>query len=118
MFDTVGSFGMAGNRDEGNKDLSIPDNVQAVRHAISRDESRYFFPLTSAIDPSNPRDPRIIEKVFEGVHTDVGCCYLDDDSLSRDPLYWAWNELGRLNVPVESYPGKYNQWGQSRMPLS
>ena len=107
LFDTVGSFGLAGNQDEGNKDLSIPDNVQAVRHAISRDEKRDLFPLTSAIDPSNPNDPRIIEKVFEGSHTDVGCCYLDDDSLSQDPLFWTWNELKKLNVPIDSLPPKY-----------
>jgi RHS repeat-associated protein len=107
LFDTVGSFGLAGNQDEGNKDLSIPPNVQNVFHAISRDETRSGFPLSSVIDPDNPNDPRIRERSFTGVHTDIGCCYADDESLSYDPLYWIWNELDALNVPIDSLPPEY-----------
>lgn len=68
----VGSFGQAGDSKEGHKNLTIPPNAQTIRHAISEDENRDGFPLTSAIDIGNPRDLRIKEQVFEGVHTDVG----------------------------------------------
>lgn len=66
-----------------------------------------FFPLTSAIDPRNPNDPRIVEKVFRGVHTDIGCCYQNDDSLSRDALFWIWNEAKSINVPFDMLPAEY-----------
>lgn len=99
IYDTVGSFGQAGDSEEGHKNLTIPPNAQTIRHAISEDENRDGFPLTSVIDLGNPRDLRIKEQVFEGVHTDVGGGYQDDDSLSRDSLYWMTKEAQSVGVP-------------------
>lgn len=44
-----------------------------------KNRSGRFFPFTSAIDPRNPNDLRIVEKVFRGDHADRGCCYQNDD---------------------------------------
>jgi RHS repeat-associated protein len=104
LFDTVGSFGIPGDATEGGLDLSIAPNVKNVRHAVARDEKRDSFPLSSAIDPTNVQDPRIVEKIFPGVHSDIGGGYPDDDSLANDALYWMYQEAARLGVPVSGYP--------------
>jgi hypothetical protein len=101
IYDTVGSFGIAGNGYEGNKVLSIAPNVQNVRHAIANDEQRGLFPLTSAVDLNNLNDPRIIEKGFSGVHGDIGGIYSDDDSLSHDALYWMREQSVSIGVPFK-----------------
>lgn len=99
LFDTVGSFGIPGDNDEWNKRMSIAPNVETVRHAVSADENRVFFPLTSVIDPFNPDDPRIVEKVFDGYHTDIGGGAYPDNYLANDSLNWMVNELRAAGAP-------------------
>ncbi|MCB1604966.1 MAG: DUF2235 domain-containing protein, partial [Xanthomonadales bacterium] len=107
IFDTVGSFGKPGDASEVGFDTSISPNVDVVRHAVAKDEMRSSFPLTSAIDPTNPNDPRIQERMFTGVHSDIGGSYSDDDSLSHDSLYWIYEEAKKAGVPVKPYPDKW-----------
>ena len=105
LFDTVGSFGIPGDNDEWNKRMSIAPNVETVRHAVSADENRVFFPLTSVIDPFNPDDPRIVEKAFEGYHTDIGGGTYPDNYLANDSLNWMVNELRASGAPFRMPSG-------------
>ncbi len=104
IFDTVASMGIAGNATNLTYELAIPPNVQNVRHAVASDEFRSLFPLASAVDPFNPDDPRVIERVFRGAHSDLGGGYKEingdrGDQLSLAPLQWIWKEGRDLGVP-------------------
>jgi len=46
LFDTVGSFGIPGNRIDIGYNFNIPPNVKVARQAVAADEKRYLFPLT------------------------------------------------------------------------
>jgi len=103
LFDTVGSFGVPGNSVNIGYNLSIPNNVENVRHAVAADEKRGMFPLTSVLSTASPPwDPiqsrRIQEAEFPGAHSDVGGGYRDGD-LSDRPLKWMWREGRNVGVP-------------------
>lgn len=100
LFDTVASFGLPGNNINWGQNLSIPENVDFVRHAVALDEKREMFPLSSALSgPRHPRsDPRIVERGFVGAHSDIGGGYEEGDR-SNFALMWMRNEGGRLGVP-------------------
>jgi RHS repeat-associated protein len=100
LFDTVASFGIPGNGIDLGYDFSIPPNVQTVRHAVAENAYRGTFPLMEARDPSCPPDDRIVEKSFEGAHSAIGGGYKDDDTLSRIPLSWMWNEMKLAGLPM------------------
>jgi RHS repeat-associated protein len=99
LFDTVASFGIPGNDINLGYDLSIPGNVENVRHAIAQDEYRGMFPLTSVLDPNGANlDPRIVERPFRGAHSDVGGGYEVGDR-SNFALNWMYHEAIRVGVP-------------------
>lgn len=92
-WDTVSSVGWVYNavrfpftRATKNPDLNI------VRHAISIDERRAFFPSNAFGDPSNDRQD-VLEVLFAGVHSDVGGSYPESKSqLSKIALRWMLGE--------------------------
>ncbi|MDD4870755.1 MAG: DUF2235 domain-containing protein [Kiritimatiellae bacterium] len=100
LFDTVASFGLPGNNVNVGYDLSIPGNVENVRHAVALDEKRGMFPLSSVLSgPNDPNaDPRIVEQGFRGAHSDIGGGYTDGD-LSNFALMWMRNEAVAASVP-------------------
>ena len=101
LFDTVASFGIPGNAIDIGYDFSVPPNVRTVRHAIARDEPRGTFPSMRISSDDCPPDNRIVEKEFDGSHSDIGGGYEDDDTLSRIPLSWMWSEMKRAGLPVD-----------------
>jgi uncharacterized protein (DUF2235 family) len=105
LFDTVASFGWPGNDVDWGQDLSIPANVENVRHATALDEKRGKFPLSSVLsDPSNPFvDTRIVEAGFSGVHSDIGGGYEDGDR-SNLALMWMHDEGVSVGVPFGALP--------------
>jgi len=107
IFDTVASFGIPGNRVDAGYDFSIPENVQNVRHAIARDESRHLFPLVK-IKGNKTR----VEKMFPGVHSDVGGGYGDNIDIQMGPLLWMWQEGVAAGVPW-NMPSELNGWNSS-----
>ncbi len=109
LFDTVPSFGQPGNHIDMGYNLSIPNNVQNVRHAIARDERRELFPLAS-IAPS----PSRIERMFPGVHSDVGGGYAESETqeIQYGPLLWMWQEGRSLDVPWDM-PEVLKGWNPS-----
>jgi len=89
VWDTVSSVGWVYNavvfpytRADSNPDLNI------VRHAISLDERRAFFPSNSYGPPHDDHQD-VMEVLFSGVHSDVGGSYPEPNSqLSKIPLQW------------------------------
>lgn len=89
VWDTVSSVGWVYNavhfpftRATKNPDLNI------VRHAVSIDERRAFFPSNSFGEPNNQQQD-VVEVLFAGVHSDVGGSYAEEQSqLSKVALRW------------------------------
>jgi hypothetical protein len=70
LFDTVGSFFMPGNDDEGCFDLGLPQGcAQHIVHLVAAQEWRENFPLTSIIPGEGE------EIVMAGAHADIGGGY-------------------------------------------
>ncbi len=111
IYDTVGSFGAAGNKKDIGKDFYVPDNVQIVRHAVAIHERRNNFELTSIYPHEGYTDPtgRLVEKAFPGAHSDVGGGYADN-YLAREPLQWIYNEARRAGIRLD-----YETLGMSSM---
>ncbi|MDA8139733.1 MAG: DUF2235 domain-containing protein [Desulfobacteraceae bacterium] len=76
IFDSVGSFYMPGNADEGfvNPYL-VAHSAELVYHPVARNEIRHYFPLTSICSPGDVCPANFIEERFFGVHSDVGGGY-------------------------------------------
>ncbi len=72
LFDSVGSFGLPGDDDEGFVNPYLASGTaDFVYHLTSRDEIRQNFPLTRIV----PGDPAWVEEDTFGVHSDVGGGY-------------------------------------------
>lgn len=70
LFDTVGSFFLPGNDDEGCFDLGLPQGcAQHIVHLVAAQEWRENFPLTSIIPGAGE------EIVMAGAHADIGGGY-------------------------------------------
>ena len=92
IFDTVASFGLPGTNWGGGttKDLTIPAQVEACHHFVAAHEVRFSFPVDLVRD-RGVYHGNMIEKVYPGVHSDVGGGYEPDnqgrkDTLARVPL--------------------------------
>lgn len=73
LFDTVGSFGLPGNADEGDFDVALPAAVVAkTRHLTAADEYRRNFPLRSIYDNALNTGN---EEACPGAHADIGGGY-------------------------------------------
>ena len=91
LWDTVGSFGVPGNRVNLAWDLDLPDNVDKCYHALALDERRRTFPVTrlSARVHDVNQEGRLFEVWFRGVHSDVGGGN-GNPGLSSIPLNWMF----------------------------
>lgn len=97
LFDTVSTgFG-------GLYNLSIPSQAENVLHLTAQDEHRRFFPLVSAVDPSNPTDPRILELTMPGAHSNVGGSY-DPHGLGDLNMSLAYKYMERVGIPMAPLP--------------
>ncbi|MFA0485036.1 DUF2235 domain-containing protein [Vibrio sp. 10N.222.55.B11] len=75
LFDTVGSFYLAGNNDEGNFHLGLePTMANTVLQLVAEHEYRKNFPLTS-LSRDNWLPDNFHQEHFPGCHTDVGGGY-------------------------------------------
>jgi hypothetical protein len=99
LFDTVGSVGIPGNNINPGLDLAIPANAENVLHLTAGDEHRSMFPLSSAVDPTRPDDPRISEVELPGAHSDVGGSY--PNAYSKIPLHIAQQYMVDRGVHVK-----------------
>uniref|UniRef100_A6VW92 T6SS Phospholipase effector Tle1-like catalytic domain-containing protein n=1 Tax=Marinomonas sp. (strain MWYL1) TaxID=400668 RepID=A6VW92_MARMS len=96
LFDTVGSFYLPGNKDNGVFNLHV--NSADVGHALqicAHHEYRVNFPLTS-LKTRGQLAPNFYEEVFPGAHTDVGGGY---------PFVEQYNKTDlpkRYGIPIKS----------------
>ncbi len=75
LFDTVSSYGIRLSKEKDTQSLGL-DGVRLAKntlHLTAADEHRYFFPLV------NINSAGFNEKVFPGVHSDIGGSYVDGD---------------------------------------
>ena len=92
VFDTVASFGLPGTNWGGwqTKDLTIPPLVEMCYHFAAAHEVRFSFPV-DLIRDKGAYHGNMFEKVYPGVHSDVGGGYDPGkqgrtDMLARIPL--------------------------------
>jgi len=75
VYDTVGSFGMAGDDSEPGQNLYVDGtDAQGMAHFTARHEYRQNFPLTVITG---------IDKEYAGAHSDVGGSYAPKDKDNR-----------------------------------
>ncbi|TVO31343.1 hypothetical protein FOF44_18040, partial [Vibrio algivorus] len=76
LFDTVGSFYLPGNQDNGQFKLALePDCAQTIVQLTAHHEYRHNFPLTSLAKGNAPLPTNFYQEVFPGAHSDVGGGY-------------------------------------------
>ncbi|OCH60923.1 DUF2235 domain-containing protein [Vibrio splendidus] len=86
LFDTVGSFYLAGNNDEGNFQLSLePTMATTVLQLVAEHEYRKNFPLTS-LSRDNWLPDNFYQEHFPGCHTDVGGGYPSIEQYEKEGL--------------------------------
>ncbi|MFA0045048.1 DUF2235 domain-containing protein [Vibrio sp. 10N.261.51.A1] len=86
LFDTVGSFYLAGNNDEGNFQLGLePTMATTVLQLVAEHEYRKNFPLTS-LSRDNWLPDNFHQEHFPGCHTDVGGGYPSIEQYEKEGL--------------------------------
>ncbi|MEZ9939135.1 MULTISPECIES: DUF2235 domain-containing protein [unclassified Vibrio] len=86
LFDTVGSFYLAGNNDEGNFQLGLePTMATTVLQLVAEHEYRKNFPLTS-LSRDNWLPDNFYQEHFPGCHSDVGGGYPSIEQYEKEGL--------------------------------
>lgn len=101
VWDTVSSVGWMWNPTHLAFSANNP-SVRYVRHAVSIDERRAYFPQNMWTGTSN--DPDAIKQVwFPGVHCDIGGGYkeYEEAGLSKDALQWMVKEAEPLGLKLD-----------------
>ena len=98
LFDTVGQFGLPGERLQAGHDLSCPRNVRRCYHALALDENRALFPLTRMMRRDQAVDG-FVEAWFRGVHSDVGGGN-GNRGLNWISLNWMFQAARREGLPI------------------
>jgi uncharacterized protein (DUF2235 family) len=98
LFDTVGSFGIAGNDINIGIRMGLPPNVEKAAQAIARDERRSQFPLTPLNGPTARQ--QFSQQVFVGDHSDIGGGHEEgQNQLAQAPLLYIWSKGREAGVP-------------------
>jgi uncharacterized protein (DUF2235 family) len=97
LWDTVGQFGLPGERLQAGHDLDCPTNVDHCYHAMAVDEDRFLFPLTHL--QGDKRIDGVTEAWFRGVHSDVGGGN-GNRALNAVSLHWMFLAARRVGVPL------------------
>ena len=98
LWDTVGQFGLPGERLQAGHDLHCPRNVRRCCHAMALDETRALFPLTRMVQQDKPVDG-FAEVWFRGVHSDVGGGN-GNAGLNWISLHWMLEAARREGLPI------------------
>ena len=97
LWDTVPSFGVPGNEIDWGWKLGYPVTTERCVHAMALDEARYNFPLHRV-----PKDVRLTEVWFRGVHSDVGGGN-GNAGLSSIALDWILTEAHRAGIRLHTW---------------
>jgi uncharacterized protein (DUF2235 family) len=98
LWDTVGQFGLPGERLQAGHDLTCPRNVRRCYHALALDENRALFPLTRLLRDDKPIEG-FVEAWFRGVHSDVGGGN-GNRGLNWISLHWMFKAAQREGLPI------------------
>jgi uncharacterized protein (DUF2235 family) len=86
----------------------LSDRVDKARHALAIDEERTAFAPelwneSPSVVPSNPKQERLLQVWFSGVHANVGGGY-PDDSLANVSLSWMMAEAADYGLRFKAEP--------------
>ena len=88
LFDSVGSFYLAGNADDGNFKLGLDTSCATyVYQACASHEYRKNFPLTSLAGSDGILPGHFREEFFPGCHTDIGGGYPSKHQYKKTTLH-------------------------------
>ncbi len=93
LFDTVASFGIAGNDINIGYTLTTPTNCEHIFHAMALDERRKLFPLT--------RVRGATEVWFRGFHSDIGGGN-GNQGLNNISLDWMTSQAKAIGLDLEA----------------
>jgi len=101
IWDTVSSVGWMWNPTHLPYSANNP-SVRYVRHAVSIDERRAYFPQNMWTGTSTDRDA-VKQVWFPGVHCDVGGGYkeFEEAGLSKGALQWMLREAESLGLKID-----------------
>ena len=112
IFDTVGSFGMPGNKYDAGMDYHLDrDFVKRTVHLTAEHEKRGLFDLTSIKKNKSESLPgNCLEKSFPGAHSDVGGGYAyrayRSEGWYKERLVRAQDATGKTIMRLTNIPEK------------
>ncbi|MGS0528340.1 T6SS phospholipase effector Tle1-like catalytic domain-containing protein [Zobellia nedashkovskayae] len=82
LYETVASYGIRHSNDTYELDLDAVSRAMHVFHLVAEDEHRNKFRLTNinkalALAQTKPEQISAVQKIFPGVHSDIGGGYVD-----------------------------------------
>jgi len=116
IFDTVGSFGIPGNKYDDGMDYHLDrDFVKRTVHLTAEHEKRGLFDLTSIKKNNNETLPgNCLEKSFPGAHSDVGGGYAYRAYRSagwyKERMVQAQDATGKTVMKLKNVPEKNMQY--------
>ncbi|WP_052479007.1 DUF2235 domain-containing protein [Vibrio jasicida] len=122
LFDTVGSFYMAGNEDEGNFELDLDMNcAERVFQITAQHEFRKNFPLTS-VKQNGVNPAHFFEEEFAGSHSDIGGGYPSKEQYDKQGLPDRYgmplsSTFNRQLINTESIAGQVRPYDNARSDL-
>lgn len=97
LWDTVPSFGVPGNSLDMGWKLDLPIWVEHCFHAMALDETRFNYPLHRL-----PRNPRLSQVWFRGMHSDVGGGN-GNTALSSIALDWMFEAAHICGIKLKTW---------------
>ncbi|MFV1993558.1 MAG: phospholipase effector Tle1 domain-containing protein [Acidiferrobacterales bacterium] len=120
IFDTVGSFGVPGNKYDADMDYHLDrEFVKRTVHLTAEHEKRGLFDLTSIKKNSNETLPgNCLEKSFPGAHSDIGGGYAYRAYRSagwyKERLVPAKDTTGKAIMKLMNVPEKNMQYEKDK----
>ncbi len=119
LFDTVGSFGIGGNKMDPGIRMRLPDNVKKVLHITAGQrgkdgERRALFPLASIKDGPNAK-LRYGWKEFAvlGAHSDIGGGYKKGRRIANWTLNEMYKTMKKSGAPMTKR-NRFMKYGDNR----
>ena len=104
LYDSVGAFGNPLNMTDVGYRKSIPSGVKYCAQALSIHEERFTFRVIRANLAPNNRTTYLVERWFNGVHSDVGGTLKKE--LGAESLVWMLEEAKKAQP---------NQWDEETL---
>ncbi len=113
IFDTVASFGLAATNTSNitsykGRDMQVDARVEQCVHYVAGNELRFAFPVDLIRTNKKYKRSNWIEKVYPGMHSDVGGGYAPDEqkisnNLARIPMRDMMQKAWKAGVRLYNY---------------